>query len=139
RPPASTLFPYTTLFRSRRPQPVGVLTKDTQVNHRERLPARGERPLPNSDLPGADLAEPLSRLRELGVVRAALDLRGHPVGARIAAQETHLAADPVEARDRLAHPRAGHVTLEVEAEEVTPYARTGGRRLDAAQAHAAAL
>src|SRR6266436_1576870 len=79
RPPRSTLFPYTTLFRSRRAGPVHAAGKGARAVHARppRVPARRVR--------GAGLASPVLRRRAAaaaarGVVRP-VALRGADVDA----------------------------------------------------------
>src|SRR3989442_15625675 len=96
RPPRSTLFPYTTLFRSRRPG-FGVAVEEADAvgaardaDRSERAPARGE--------------------RELGAVRAAAGQR-HRLGARGVGRvaEAVLALDRDRARGRTQGGRKGVV------------------------------
>src|SRR2546430_10248398 len=43
RPPRSTLFPYTTLFRSENPRGFGLLQRDRDFDHYQDLETRAER------------------------------------------------------------------------------------------------
>src|SRR3712207_8026403 len=61
RPPRSTLFPYTTLFRSRRPDRAGAARRDA---HRRGRGDRGDRPEARRDRVRLGTRLPLAGLRD---------------------------------------------------------------------------
>ena len=91
--------------------------------------------------PGSSAAQLPQPGRGCGVllVRGAVpDDRLSQVGPRVAAEEDHVAADPMQSHHRLGQPGVVDVTLGVNAEAVVTKALLGRARLDPAQVHAAA-
>src|SRR5919112_1006385 len=82
--------------------------------------------------------QPGGRGRVVGVGGADLDDRLRPVGPGIAAQEHHVAADPVQAHQRLGQPGVVDVALGVHREAVVAEGALGRPRLDPAQVDPAA-
>src|SRR6266540_7526544 len=104
RPPRSTLFPYTTLFRSRPGRRPTRPPADRGLQVRPGL----------AEFAGADAGEPGGRVGE--VVDGGPAGRRGRAGARVRAEEAHVGAGAAESLEGLAEPGLGDVAGAVEEE-----------------------